>query len=326
MGTPLTFVTVTYRGEDELLRLQTRSLARYGHDGIERIIVIDNGRPQLSGRRKAHIVRDYGKFADRVEVVPAETLSNKLQGLSGWTAQQVLKLNVSRIVDTPWYVLLDAKNHAIRQLTQEDLIGPDGRARGGFHDYANHPLKDRLHATLDYLKLPASAADMFPPTSTPFVMHTATAKEIVDSIPDLETQIPREGLTEFALYSGWILRRDGNWDAVFDGTAIQCPTLWGRTSTDGIVEQLGNVEYFDAPFFGVHRRFLRRASSEDFSRVAHQWVTWSLAKNTHDANSIRRKFLVEHVSDAAVSRARSMTRKLRVSMPPALVGRRVGGV
>lgn len=296
-GTSLTFVTITYRAEDALLRLQARSLARFADPAIvEKIIVIDNGRPALHGRRLERLLAEYGPLRDRVQLITAADVADTRTASSGWVGQQVLKLAIARHVTTPWYVLLDAKNHAVRPLRRDDFVAPDGRARGGFHSYADHPLKTRLLTTLRYLGLPDTAADWYPPTSTPFVMHTRTALDIVEGLgADFADVFAREGLSEFFLYSGWILRRDGDWDAVYDGVAIQCPTLWGgASSAAGIQRALTQIEATDAPFFGVHRRALRRLSRSDFGLIADYWREVGLMPTGSAARRFRRGFQFQH--------------------------------
>lgn len=301
---PVTFVTIVYRAEDSLLRLQAHSVARFVAPGaLAEIIVVDNGRPALSPRRRAELVRAYGPHGDRVRFVHADDLAGT-EGMSGWIGQQVLKLAVARLVHTPWYVLLDAKNHLVRPLRPGDLLTDDGRARGGFHSYESHPLRERLLTTLDYLGIDQAAAQWYPPTSTPFIMQTMTVDEILTALgDDFATAFARGGLSEFFLYSGWILRRDGDWSAVYDGTALQCPTIWGGGATpERVAAVLAEVEALDAPFLGVHRRALRRIGGEAFGLLARFWVSEGLFPNPRAAGRFRVRFLREHA--VAALRAR----------------------
>lgn len=310
---PVSFVTVTFRAEDSLLRLQARSFARFvPAEAVAEIVVIDNGAAPLSSRRRAELLREYGPHADRVRIVRADDLAATGQ-MSGWVGQQVLKLAIAAHVRSDWYVLLDAKNHAVRALRPDDLLTGDGRARGGFHSYAAHPLRDRLHTTLDYLGLDRAASDHYPPTSTPFVMQTAAAREVLAGLgDDFAGSFHRAGLSEFFLYSGWILRRDGSWDAVYDGVALQSPTLWGgTTSASAISSVLAEVERTDAPFAGVHRRALRRISRADLAPLAQFWVGRGLFAEEREVRRFRARFLREHAISAARDRLARGRRALR---------------
>lgn len=307
---PVSFVTVTYRAEDSLLRLQARSFALFvPTEAVAEILVIDNGTPAMSPRGRADLLREYGPHADRVRFVLSDELA-ATGGMSGWVGQQVLKLAVAAHVRSDWYVLLDAKNHAVRPLRSDDLLTGDGRARGGFHSYAAHPLRDRLITTLDHLGLDRAAADHYPPTSTPFVLQTATATEVLSGFgDDFAGSFHRAGLSEFFLYSGWILRRDGNWDAVYDGVAVQSPTLWGGASSASAIRSvLAEVERTDAPFFGVHRRALRRIAGADLAPLSEFWIDRGLFANARDVRRFRARFLREHARAALRSRLRAASR------------------
>lgn len=304
----LTIVTVTYRAEDALQWLQARSLARFAApDLVERVIVIDNGDPLMSRGARKRLIAAYGALSERVEVVPAGEVS-QLPPASGWMGQQVLKLGISRLVETPWYVLLDAKNHLIRRVDVGDLLVHDGRARGGFHSYADHPLLPRLHHTLDYLDIERGAAEHFPPTSTPFMMKTPDARAVIDSLEEKSStsfaqEFVRADLSEFFLYSAFLLKRDGGWDALYDGVAIQSPTVWGgRASLSGVEEAIALVDDKDAPFFAVHRRALRRLDRAARERLADYWV----ARGVLDSRAEVRRFLWRFRRDyaRAVIRAR----------------------
>ncbi|WP_460798514.1 DUF6492 family protein [Microbacterium sp. GXF0217] len=306
----LTFVTVTFRAEDSLLRLQARSLARFlDEDAVERILVVDNGHPALGARDAQALRVEYGRLAPRVQIARAEEVTD-LPSASGWTVQQVLKLAVSASVETAAYVLLDAKNHLVRPVGFSDFVSADGLLRGGFHSYADHPLLPRLRTTLKYLDLDESLADRYPPTSTPFVMRTARARDVVSGIGarsgrPFATEFVEQGLSEFFLYSGWVHRSDGSWSEEYDGDAIQSPTVWaGASDGDGVRAALAEVDRWDAPFFAVHRRALGRLDSAATAVLSQFWTRRGLFVDEGDARRFVRAAKRDRVLDAARSRLR----------------------
>ncbi|MEQ6896515.1 DUF6492 family protein [Microbacterium sp. KR10-403] len=293
---------MTYRGEDALLSLQARSLALYASPRVvEQVIVIDNDETRLSGRRLTDLLNVYDWLRSRVTVIHSGSITSTRAG-SGWVNQQILKLLIANYVKTPWYVVLDAKNHAIRPLSLSDFLSPDGRARGGFQSYAVHPLKARLLTTLRYMGLDETPADYYPPTSTPFVFKTEIAREIANS-HGFEAQFVKNDLTEFFLYSAWILQRDGDWSRVFDGNAIQCPVVWGGSANaSGVEEAIRLAADFDAPFFGVHRRALQRLRPSDYRLLAQHWVSWGLMRSLHEAQQFRLRFFREQTASLVLRR------------------------
>ena len=78
-----------------------------------------------------HEVSELGKSYNRifegkikVEIIPGAKLiyDNYLLDMSGWKAQQILKLKVHQKIETAYYLSLDAKNHLIRELNNEDIF------------------------------------------------------------------------------------------------------------------------------------------------------------------------------------------------------------
>ncbi|HZU94266.1 MAG TPA: DUF6492 family protein [Microbacterium sp.] len=306
----LTFVTVTFRAEDALMRLQARSMARFlGDDVAARIIVLDNGTPALAARGRKALLAEFGPLASRVRIGRADELID-MPSASGWTLQQVLKLCVSSIVETPHYVLLDAKNHLVRSVAGSDFVSVDGRGRGGFHSYADHPLRPRLRTTLQYLGLDDALAEWYPPTSTPFVMQTAVARAVIDDVGgrsrrSFAEEFVAEGLSEFFLYSGWARLGDGSWSSMFDGEAIQSPTVWGGAADeDGVRAALSEVARWDAPFFAVHRRALGRLDSSAITALAEFWMDRGLFADRRSVSRFVREAKRDRVLDALRSRLR----------------------
>jgi hypothetical protein len=311
----LTFVTVTYRAEDTLQLLQARSLALYARpEDVAAVIVVDNGSPRLSRGGQRRLRAAYGPLADRVRIVPRAELGSEVAS-SGWMSQQVVKLAVHRLVETPTYVLLDAKNHLIRPVAVGDFLADDGRARTGFQSYRSHPLLPRLQRVLEYLELDEAAIDRFPPTSTPFVMHRdATAALIADVEQSSGRPFAEEfvgaDLTEFPLYSAWLLRRDGGWDQTYVDEAIQAPTVWGGTATRaGVDAAIAEARRWDAPAFGVHRRALQRLDGDGLAALSAFLTERRLVSGPAEFRSLRRTFRRQYGTE--ILRARVATRLRR---------------
>ena len=314
-ASPLTFVTITYRAEDTLLLLQARSLARYARvEDVARIVVIDNGTPLMSGRARRRLLSAYGPHAPHVRIVPRAELDGGPTG-SGWVSQQVLKLAAHRLVDTPTYVLLDAKNHLIRTVSVADFLANDGRARTGFQSYREHPLQPRLLKVLAYLGLPESAADRFPPTSTPFVMNREVVSAMIDDIESsakrpFSDQFVRADLTEFPLYSAWLLRRDGGWDDTYVDAAIQAPTVWGgKASRAGVREAIRHAEETDAPAFGVHRRALNRLDDVAAAELGAFLAQRGIVSGEKEFRALRRMFRRQYATEIARARIAALVRR-----------------
>lgn len=309
---PLTFATITYRAEDTLQLLQARSMALYARgEDVASIIVVDNGAPAMSRRTRKRLLAAYGPLADRVRIVPRSALGADVAS-SGWMSQQVMKLAVHRLVTTPTYVLLDAKNHLIRPVAVDDFLAADGRARTGFQSYRDHPLLPRVQKVLAYLGLDPTTADRFPPTSTPFVMRTDVVAALIADVeassgrPFTEEFVAAD-LTEFPLYSGWLLRRDGDFDATYVDDAIQSPTIWGGgANRAGVERAIAEAKERDAPAFGVHRRALNRLDADTAAPLADFLTERGIVSGPAEFSALRRAFRWQYGSE--ILRARVAAR------------------
>jgi Family of unknown function (DUF6492) len=297
----LTFVTVVFGAEFHLLQLQARSLARFlDPEVVASIIVIDNGWTPLTRRQQSRLSESYGIHAAHLRIMRSGELIGPAPATSGWRTQQIAKLMVSKVVQTPWYVILDAKNHLIRSASDDDFLNRDGRGHGGTHPYSLHPLKSQLESTLSYLGTSpaqiAAAVRAFPPTTPPFVMNTQIVRSMIaaierDSGGPFAIEFEAKGLLEFFLYSGWLSVRGPGFEATYDGTSIPSPTVWPKVKdVSGVDEVVAEAEAENSAFFAVHRTILARGDAPLRDRVFDFWVSRGLFVDSREARKFIRGF------------------------------------
>lgn len=299
-GAGLTLVSVVFDAEVDLLELQARSLQRYiaGTTATE-IIVVNNGVRDFSAATERRLRQAYGPLWGVVRIIRTADLL-RATGSGGWRSQQAAKLAVARRIQTPHYVVLDAKNHLTRAVDITSFVGPDGRAHGAFHTYQEHPLRASLENTLDYLGASAeqknSAIISFPPTATPFVFDTSLVCAMLDDIERREgapfdITFEREQLLEFFLYSGWVTVHGPGISSAMDGQSIPSPTVWPKAADRaGVLATIDEAERDGAFVFAVHRRVLARADSETRELIGEHWVRCGLFSTRRQARSLIRRF------------------------------------
>lgn len=267
-----TIVTVAHQDDYEALYFQARSMAKYLPPSlIHQIIIIEN--PKLQDH--ARLISQYGKLKNRVKIVAGASLAPpEAFSWSGWWSQQILKLMVAQIVETPRYLCLDAKNVLVFPLRRKFLERRE-KPRSFEIDYTTHSSLRWLRHTLDYFGLPETHIKAFVPTTTPFVLVTDLVKELIRYIEgregtSLAAAFLKHQLTEFFLYGGF-LKATNRFN--YDVSGEECHTVWdvvhGDDYVHGIIKQ---TEKKKLPFFSVHRRAIPKLSEHARQEIIRFWT------------------------------------------------------
>ncbi|MFC8193300.1 DUF6492 family protein [Cellulomonas sp. NPDC057328] len=307
----LTWVTPVFEAEVPLLHLQARSLARHlpPADAAD-VVVLDNTARGLRAADRTALLAAYGAHAPRVRVLrPADVCP--LPRTSGWRRQQALKLAVARSVRTPHYVVLDAKNHLVARPAPHAFVTADGRARVRGYGYRTHPLRPAFGHVLTHLGIdPEAHVDRFASTVTPFVLDTEVVRALLQ---DVEQRAGRpfahafvaDDLTEFFLYAGWVVRRDGTLDRVMELTDEPSATIWPRGATvDGVRETVATVASHALPLLAVHRNAVPRLDAPARRVLAAFWAERGLVDSEDDGVALLAGMARRH----AVERRRQQVR------------------
>lgn len=307
----LDVATVVYSRELPLLRLQACSMARYlDSRGIGRIFVIVNDIDEAGCAARVQAMRpDWGPLAPRVEVIGAEALftlrpeangprgpvarvrlwftryrrrypfgvKSGWRGNRGWRVQQALKLAVARQGDSPFVLLLDAKNHFVRPVGLDSFVDADGRARS----YTDQPGEKRyawIAGSYRLFGLPPPGRDVpSPPTVTPVVVPRAVLRGCLDAIEarvgPVEAFFTRaKGETsEFMLIYAYVAGECGGWDTVFAPGLIPAASIFRRGSDGDIDRVLSAVEDGTAEILSVHDSRRAGLASEHRRRIEAIW-------------------------------------------------------
>jgi hypothetical protein len=287
----LTFVSVVFEAEYLLLQLQARSMSRYLRpELVGGIFVIDNSARGMPEATRSRLLEDYGVLSESVQVLRPDEIC-EVPGTIGWRSQQILKLGVADLVKTERYVVLDAKNHLVRPLERSLFEAPDGRARVNAHSYENHPFRPALERTFGYFGAdPGDYLGQFTATVTPFVLDRDVVGAMVRDIeatagcPFGQEFVDRE-LTEFLLYSGWLVTRGGKrLTDHFELQQVPHPVVWPRAAHGaGVAAEIHQSHHGAGPFFSVHRRALARLDVDGRELLAEFWASADLFESAGEA-------------------------------------------
>jgi hypothetical protein len=161
-----------------------------------------------------------------VQLIEFTDLMEYTDALSGWHAQQVIKLKAASVVKAPYYVVLDSKNTLIRPLSPDDVFTKCNTAK----IQAEFPASKIPVPHIDWYQLSAAALKMDPPSEgywpasiTPVIFHTQTVLDMLEHIGE-ESGIDKlcagplcdmfgardksgKGATEFTMYTLWAYSR-----------------------------------------------------------------------------------------------------------------------
>jgi hypothetical protein len=133
------FITIVFNHELEiqLLKLQAFSFQFVDPELINRIVVVFNDKKELNDTFSV-------KFENTLSYYPAN-LKNKVKLLflkdigldfpdSNWRTQQVVKIQVAKIVKTKYYIVLDTKNHFIKHINHNFFFNSERKPYMYFDD------------------------------------------------------------------------------------------------------------------------------------------------------------------------------------------------
>ena len=275
----LTFVTVVYEEEYLLLQLQARSMRLYlSPHMVEEIVIIDNSRQVMPQIFKDALFADYGLLAPLVRILVPQDIC-VVPRTHGWYSQQILKLAVAEHLKCDRYVALDAKNHFIASPAIDFFQSSDGRAQVNVYSFETHSLRQSLENVLKYLGIdPAAWVTQFTATVTPFVLDRAIVQSMIAEIEltsgrAFAEEFLENKLTEFFLYSGYILRSGLRLEDVYNFHQIFCPVIWEYLADiNGCQTQISLAEERGTPIFSVHRKALALLHDDSMQALASFWT------------------------------------------------------
>ena len=324
----LSLVTVIYEAEYPLAALQARSMSRFlPPDLVHRIILVDNSYRAMPKAWASEILSEYGAMRDRVLVMRSIDVC-ELPLTSDWRKQQILKLVISRLIETRLYVALDAKNHFVWPAEPTFFRTEDGRPCVNAYSFEAHPSRPNLERVLRYLGVdPAGYVNRFTATVTPFTFVTAWVRQLVSELGQGSTarfaqQFATAELTEFFLYAGWLVRDGHDLSEAFAIHQRFCPCIWPASVAEADVQtKVAAAEKNRAPIFSAHRNALRAMPPPSQARLVDFWVARGLFGSVPEAHTFLDRFRDNYAQQSRMLFIRSLP--YEVSRLPRRIVRRL---
>jgi Family of unknown function (DUF6492) len=296
----LTFVTVVYEDELNLMILQARSIFKFMEPSmLHRILIIVNGANQRAVAEfiKMNVLPEYGALVSKVDLFSSGGVVPGIPENVGWFTQQVLKLAIADFVTTDYYVSLDTKNHFVRHASLSSFFWDDGRARYEPQSHLGSLMEAYLLNSLAFFGNHTAAwQNNSWPTTTPFVFHTAATRL-------LRQEVQRRGETfnsllvqfetpcsEFFLYYSFLVMI-GAVEKLYKPDRSRCVCVWDHVVGDSqkFEDALASIESDEENIvFSIHREAFRYSTKIQRQRIGRVWARFGLVSDDDDADRLLR--------------------------------------
>lgn len=139
---------------------------------------------------------------------------------SSWRNQQYFKLYCSRYIESKYYVVLDGKNHFIRDINSDDFF-LNGKPKLYLHNpgtmiryykgcLSYFSIHDPFHYNYD-IEENKAIGDKILLTTTPFIFITQQVSDLINYVEEKESKsfydffMKKNSITEFYLYSTYLI-------------------------------------------------------------------------------------------------------------------------
>ena len=205
----LDFLTLVYNDkiEIELLKLQAMSFKFIDAKLIGKIYIFYND----EGINKIEFIKEYYPklLHSKIKIIYRDNISDRKEK-SSWHSQQYWKLYISKFIDSEYYIILDGKNHFIRETKLEDFFKNNKPIL-----YSGDPgeMIKYYHSCLSYFKI----QDPFNGkikllTTTPFILIKNQVIKLIKYIENKENMDfydffmkNQNNITEFYLYNTYLI-------------------------------------------------------------------------------------------------------------------------
>ena len=257
-------ITVIFREELPVLKLQAKSIELYCQDlEVGNIIVVVNDNElDLS-----ELDRNWwGKFSDQVVFVHRRTW-NIDYAENGWLTQQLLKMLATGIGKSEWSIVLDAKTifvRPVKRLAQRPVVGKQSIV--SVFSVSQQRVGDLFKVDLSY---------QLGPAGIPFIFNNQLVQEMFIDVEKLTgcsfgRWFQDQGMiTEFILYSGYVLYKFGSYDSIYDTSNLPAITPCNLCHSEVASFDRKFTEMAGTDTVSIHRRAWSQLTDEQQSKYTN---------------------------------------------------------
>jgi hypothetical protein len=216
------FITITFNNniDLDLLKIQALSFKYVDIELINKIIIIFNDDNELIGKFNNIFYNEVKqlypiKYQKLIKVIYLKDLNLNFKE-SNWFTQQIVKLKIAMKVSTKYYIILDSKNHFIKNITVDDFFDTKTSKPILYYNMQGDSMLKYYNNTLDYFNVTCPNNKTIHPnykiqTITPYLFITEYVIRLINNIEQKEQMsfetffIKTNLYTEFYLYFSFLL-------------------------------------------------------------------------------------------------------------------------
>jgi hypothetical protein len=248
-------ITVVFQDELPVLKLQAKSIELFCQQlDLNKIVVVIND-DNLD--TSSIDISWWGKFSDRVVIVHRNSW-NVSYSDDGWLTQQLLKMLATDRCQSKWSLVLDAKTIFVRNAIAKEIFDDQQRPCVGVLDI--YPVFEPSRTIINQL-FNIDLKQQLGPGGVPFFFNNEMIKEMIFTIQDLKQQsfsewFQEQGMvTEFMLYSGFIIRSFGNYTNLYNTDYSKVhPCNICHSEVDSFDRKITEMRLADTLTVSIHRR------------------------------------------------------------------------
>ncbi len=262
------------------------------------IIINDEDVVGTVGLIEQLVLPEYGRFSPIVSIVDGSTLYASPVAANGWRRQQSMKILISKLVQSKYYLILDAKNHFLRSSSTTDFVHEDGRM-WSTRRKIDAPVNGFFWKSMRFCRLdPTLYREKAMPTVTPYVVRTDIVREIIEYVEKQCGVCFEEGfhaagmdVTEFYLHFGYIIRYYSPIQNIYDFGDPLCASLFTRSpsTAEGFARVMKRLRSSSTLMFGLHRNRIGALSEAEQAMITRQWATSGLFDDVASADAFMRR-------------------------------------
>jgi hypothetical protein len=215
------FVTVVFNDVTEinLLKLQALSLKFVDYKLINNIIIMFNDNKNLNQQFTKQFYNDIIQYYPENLKIKIKLIFLQVLDLdfinTDWFTQQLVKIQIAKIIQSKYYLMLDSKNHFIKHTTKKIFFDEDDRPYIYFNDVGDI-FSTYYQNCLDYfhVKCPNQKPELGTlkiQTTTPFLFTTQQCLDLIEyvekkeNIPFHKFFMESKKYTEFYFYYSYLI-------------------------------------------------------------------------------------------------------------------------